>query len=99
VKSVWELGNAIGAYDTNAVCLDIIMGSVVNTRHWSSKGNIDLGELAQKTTLSRYAAVNAWIDNWNSGTSSSYELSIAGGDATRAVDKNLKTSLIQVLCS
>ena len=86
---VEALGNTMGAYDTNAVCLDTIMGSVADTQATGlARGYIRglLENYPQQTTV-----INEWIDKFETQFPAiAYELSRAGGDATKAVERALK---------
>ncbi len=88
-RSLWALGNAMGAYDTNAVGLDLIMHSVADT-HTTGLAREYIRSLL-KNHPQHTVVVNAWIDQFETHAPTiAYELFMAGGDATRAVERALK---------
>jgi hypothetical protein len=88
-RSVWALGNAMGAYDADALCLDLIMRSVADTQATGLAREYIASLLRNYPQHS--AAVNAWIDEFETQTPAiAYELFMAGGDATRALERALK---------
>ncbi len=87
--NVWALGDTMGAYDTNAVCLDIIMQAVEDTQATGLPREY-IGSLLRNHPH-HTAAVNQWIDKFeNQLPVIAYELFRAGGDATKAVERALK---------
>jgi hypothetical protein len=88
-RSVWALGNAMGAYDAHALCLDVIMRSVADTQA-TGLAREYIGSLLRNYPQ-HSAAVNPWIDEFETQTPAiAYELFMAGGDATRALERALK---------
>lgn len=86
--SVWALADAMGAYDTNAGCLNIIMRSVADN-HATGLAREYIASLV-KNYPQHTDVVNAWIDHFEAQSPAvAYELFKAGGDATRAVQRAL----------
>ncbi|MEM9272690.1 MAG: hypothetical protein AAGA80_06965 [Cyanobacteria bacterium P01_F01_bin.143] len=86
---VAELGSAIGEYDNDAVCLDIIMESVSKTQETGLARGYIIGLLSNHPEHS--IVVNKWIDKFETQTPTiAYELSRAGGNITKAVERALK---------
>ncbi len=86
--SVWALGYAMGTYDVNANCLEIIMHSVAETH------NTGLAREYLRSLVVNYPqhidVVNRWIDKFEiQAPAVAYDLLIGGGDATRAVQRAL----------
>ncbi|WP_330205520.1 hypothetical protein [Cyanobacterium sp. Dongsha4] len=86
---VENLGRAIGQYDVNADCLDIIMGLVAETEATGLARGYIVGLLnnhPQHTTV-----INEWIDQFETQIPTvAYELFRAGGSNTKAVERALK---------
>ncbi|MEC4812581.1 MAG: hypothetical protein SAK29_04810 [Scytonema sp. PMC 1069.18] len=87
--SVWDLGYAMGAYDANAVCLDVIMGGVEETQA-TGLAREYIGSLLRNHPQ-HTAVVNEWIDKVEiQSPAIAYDLFRAGGDVTKAVERTLK---------
>ncbi len=88
-RSVWALGKAMGVYDADALCLDLIMRSVADTQA-TGLAREYIGSLLRNYPQ-HSAAVNGWIDQFESQTPAiAYELFMAAGEATRALERALK---------
>ena len=86
--SSWALGNALGKYDTQAVCLEPIISGATNT------SATDLAREYIGSLVINYpqhiALVNNWIDQLETQVPKvAYELFLAGGHATKAVERTL----------
>ncbi|MGB3512807.1 MAG: hypothetical protein WBA93_27040 [Microcoleaceae cyanobacterium] len=86
--SSWALGNALGKYDTQAVCLKAIMNGATNT------SATDLAREYISSLVINYprhiALVNNWIDKLETQVPKiAYELFMAGGHATKAIERTL----------
>ncbi|GAB1540622.1 hypothetical protein NUACC21_32910 [Scytonema sp. NUACC21] len=87
--SVWDLGNAMGAYDANAACLEIVMGAVEETQA-TGLAREYIGSLLRNHP-EHSTVVNEWIDKLEIQTPAiAYDLFKAGGDATKVVERALK---------
>ncbi|BAU63003.1 hypothetical protein STA3757_03580 [Stanieria sp. NIES-3757] len=84
-----NLGSAIGQYDVNADCLNIIMQSVADTEATGLARGYIVGLLSNHPQHN--TVVNEWIDKFEIQTPIiAYELFRAGGNSTKAVERALK---------
>ncbi len=87
--SISDLGNAMGKYDTNAACLDIIMHAVEETQA-TGLAREYIGSLLRNHSEST-TIVNEWIDKLEiQAPTVAYDLFRAGGDTTKAVERALR---------